>query len=115
MPLQSGRPLRWTLGALGAAAFIGLYSVYSYNMNQRDPQAAQQIVSGEPVQEPDYRYLLRIEGGRLTVYLKGEQEPQMEFDIAVRTLPELDQRQLEEGIYVPDYPTLVALIEDYIS
>ena len=42
-------------------------------------------------------------------------EPRMEFDVPVRVLPEFDQRQLEAGIYVEDYQTLVSLIEDYIS
>ena len=116
MRLRTNRPLSWTLGALGTAAFIGLYSVYSYNMNQRSPQAAQQIVSGAPVEEEtDYRYILRSQNGRLAVYMKGEEEPRMEFDIPVQVLPEFDQRQLENGILVKDYPSLVSLIEDYIS
>lgn len=117
MGLHISRPLSWTFGALGAAAFIGLYSVYSYNMNQRSPQAAQQIVSDAPVEEEqaDYRYVLRSQNGRLAVYMKGETEPRMEFDVPVRALPEFDQRQLETGIFVEDYPSLVSLIEDYIS
>ena len=116
MHLHINRPLCWTLGSLLAACFIGLFSVYSYNMNRRTPQAAQQIVSDAPVEEEeDYRYILRSENGRLAVFITGEEQPRMEFDVPVRVLPELDQRQLEEGITVKDYPTLVSLIEDYIS
>ncbi len=113
------RRLAWTFGARGAAAFVGLFSVYSYNMNQRGPRAAQQIVSNAPVEEEgaeeNYRYVLRAQEGRLVVYMKGETEPRMEFDVPVRVLPEFDQRQLEAGIYVEDYQTLVSVIEDYIS
>ena len=95
---------------------MGALLVYSYNLNRRmQPQSAQQIVSGVPAEEEDYLYILREKDGRLAVYFRGQSEPQMTFDVPVRTLPELDQRQLEEGIKVKDYQSLVNLIEDYIS
>lgn len=124
---KGAAPLRrraalWTAGSLAAAALFGMFAVYSYNTNRRQPQQdAQQIVSGVPIpeegtpQEPDYQYLLREENGRLAVYRTGESEPQMVFDVPVRALPEFDQRQLAEGIPVEDYPTLVRRIEDYIK
>ena len=42
-------------------------------------------------------------------------EPDLVFDVYVRTLPEYDQQQLERGVRVKDYDKLTALIEDYIS
>ena len=42
-------------------------------------------------------------------------EPEMIFDIFVRTLPEMDQELLRQGIRVETYEELTRLIEDYIS
>ncbi len=39
----------------------------------------------------------------------------MIFDIFLRTLPEMDQQLLQEGIQVETYEELTRLIEDYIS
>lgn len=115
------KPMMWTAGALTVAALAGVITVYSYNVNRRhSPQAAQRSISDLPLdaqqpQEEDYRYILRTSNGRLAVYLKDATEPQMVFDVSVRVLPEFDQQQLEEGIRIKDYQTLVTLIEDYVS
>lgn len=116
------RALLWTAGSLAVAALAGMLAVYSYNANRRQPQSAQrpisdvQIDSDSPAdKESDCQYILRADAGRLAVYLPGEEEPQMVFDTPVRVLPEFDQRQLEEGIPVKDYESLVRMIEDFVS
>ena len=62
-----------------------------------------------------YPYLLRSYDGKLAVFTDDLVEPDLVFDVYVRTLPEYDQRQLERGVRVRDYDKLTALIEDYIS
>ena len=110
----------WTAGALIFAIVIGVFSVYSYNLNTRAGQEAQRPVTDLPIEgegeiPEDYQYILRAQDGRIAVFLPQESEPKMIFDVPVAVLPEYDQRQLESWIYVPDYQTLVTLIEDYIS
>lgn len=60
-------------------------------------------------------YLLGEYGGRVSVLSPETREPEMIFDIFVRTLPEADQELLREGIRVETYEALTRLIEDYIS
>ena len=62
-----------------------------------------------------YPYLLRSYDGKLAVFTDDLVEPDLVFDVYVRTLPEYDQQQLERGVRVKDYDKLTALIEDYIS
>lgn len=66
-------------------------------------------------QEEDCQYILGSYQGRVAVFLKGEEKPQMILDVYVKQLPPYDQGQLGQGIPVPDYQTLVTKIEDYIS
>lgn len=67
----------------------------------------------DPVEEAGY--LLGEYGGRVSVLSPSTREPEMIFDIFVRTLPEPDQLLLREGIRVETYEELTRLIEDYIS
>lgn len=60
-------------------------------------------------------YLLGEYGGRVSVLSPATREPEMIFDIFVRTLPDADQELLREGIRVETYEELTRLIEDYIS
>lgn len=62
-----------------------------------------------------YPYLLRAYDGKLAVFTTNLVEPDMVFDVYIKTLPEYDREQLERGVRVPDYESLTALIEDYIS
>ncbi len=63
----------------------------------------------------DYPYLLRTYEGKLAVFTTDLVEPNMVFDVYVRTLPATDQKALENGVRVETYEELTALIEDYIS
>lgn len=62
-----------------------------------------------------YPYLLRAYDGKLAVFTTDLVQPDMVFDVYVRSLPEYDQQQLSRGVRVETYDKLTALIEDYIS
>ncbi len=66
-------------------------------------------------QEPEYMYIIKEHEGRVAVYPAGGNEPELVLDVLVRYLPDLDRRQMQEGIPVEDYDRLVALLEDYSS
>lgn len=71
---------------------------------------------GASAAEPEETgYLLGEWGGRVSVLSPGTREPEMIFDIFLRTLPEPDQELLRQGIRVETYEELTRLIEDYIS
>ncbi len=83
-----------------------------------DPQAEpiSSSSSPSPLEQPDaYPYLLKAYNGKLAVFTDDLIEPDLVFDIYLKTLPEFDQKQLEQGIRVQTYEKLTALIEDYIS
>lgn len=61
------------------------------------------------------KYLMKNHDGRLAVFQAQEQSPLLVFDIYVSTLPEYDQRLLQEGIPAEGEEQLTKLIEDYIS
>ena len=68
-----------------------------------------------PISLPPSGYLLGEYNGRVSVLSPGTREPEMIFDIFVRTLPDPDQQLLRQGIEVETYEELTRLIEDYIS
>ena len=74
--------------------------------------ASEQIVSEDT---SNYPYLLRTYEGKLAVFTDDLVQPDLVFDVYVRTLPELDQQQLSRGIRVKTYDELTSMIEDYIS
>ena len=53
--------------------------------------------------------------GASAVFTDDLVQPDLVFDVYVRTLPELDQQQLSRGIRVKTYDELTSMIEDYIS
>lgn len=60
-------------------------------------------------------FLLRTYDGKLAVFTSDLVEPDLLFEVYVRTLPISDQKALEKGVRVETYEKLTALIEDYIS
>ena len=62
-----------------------------------------------------HRRGLRPAEGKLAVFTDDLVQPDLVFDVYVRTLPELDQQQLSRGIRVKTYDELTSMIEDYIS
>lgn len=69
----------------------------------------------EPAASKNTGYLLGEYNGRVSVLSPDTREPEMIFDIFIRTLPDADQELLRQGIRVDTYEELTRLIEDYIS
>ena len=53
--------------------------------------------------------------GKLAVFSPNGISPDEVYDVYISTLPEEEQRKLEEGIAVYDEQTLAGLLEDYTS
>ena len=89
------------------------------------PQSVAEVVSAAPSSSAPARevdaapdetsYLLGEYNGRVSVLSPDTREPEMVFDIFIRTLPDVDQELLRQGIRVSTYEELTRLIEDYIS
>jgi len=71
--------------------------------------------SSQDAADPEAGYLLGEYNGRVSVLSPDTREPEMIFDIFLRTLPDADQELLRQGIRVSTYAELTRLIEDYIS
>ena len=59
-------------------------------------------------------FLLGISDGYITLWKDGEAQPRI-FPYRAETLPEADQKRLEEGIRIEDGTKLAQLLEDYLS
>ena len=79
------------------------------------PAAEGDSLGDSPSASEDPGYLLGEYNGRVSVLTPGTLEPEMIFDIFVKTLPDADQELLRQGIHVRTYEELTRLIEDYIS
>jgi len=73
------------------------------------PQYPQQEI------EDDYLYIIKEYQGRIAVFARGSEVPELIFDKQLKHLPEYDRIQLEEGIKIYSIDELNARIEDYIS
>ncbi|MEG0752877.1 MAG: hypothetical protein RR461_03520 [Angelakisella sp.] len=79
-------------------------------------EVGQLIIPEENASQSDLPgYFIKEYKGRVSVLKDGSEVPEMIFDIQTKLLPELDRRQLSEGIYVETYEELIRLVEDYIS
>ena len=90
-----------------------VYALPSQPPGELLPSSVPEAASSE---DPStYPYLLRAYEGKLGVFTTDLVQPDMVFDVYVKTLPEYDQRELEKGVRVETFDKLNALIEDYIS
>lgn len=60
-------------------------------------------------------YVLKENGGRIAVFVKGQAEPVITTDTMVNILPEEDQQALEDGVEVYGERALQKALEDYCS
>ena len=79
---------------------------YSSGSEITDNSSSSQPVSG---------YYIKEYKGRVAVVRAGNDTPEMIFDIHTKMLPDLDRKQLSDGIYVESYEEMLRLVEDYIS
>ncbi len=106
-----------------ATAIVGAL----FPRRQEEVRQAREPVSGIETQHPatpdplekdsgdDYLYLLREYEGKVALFAKGSNTPELVFERPVRLLPEYDRIQLREGIKIKTSEELSARIEDFIS
>lgn len=117
------RKFWWTGGALALTAVVTMILMNLPGSEEtvplQEPISDVRVESSQAVEEsepaPEYAYLLKEYNGRIAVFIPGAEEPQMQFEVLVKFLPDYDRIQLEAGIPVKDYEALSAIIEDYIS
>ena len=103
-----------TFVSLLAAVMIGV-GLAQWQLPKQAEQISQEA-GAVPVDEAEeYEYLLKNHKGRLAVFERGATDPDMIFNVYIKSLPDFDQSQLQSGVTAKNYSELVALIEDYTS
>ncbi|MGI6403305.1 MAG: hypothetical protein ACOX0K_03590 [Oscillospiraceae bacterium] len=91
---------------------------------EQDALPIQEPVSGIEAMQPqypqqeiedDYLYMIKEHQGRIAIFARGSEVPELIFDKQLKHLPEYDRIQLKEGIKIYTSEELNARIEDYIS
>ena len=104
-----------TLVGLLLASLLTIGAIYALP-DDPQPEPAPSSSAPSPLEQPDaYPYLLKAYNGKLAVFTDDLIHPNLVFDVYLKTLPEFDQVQLQQGIRVQTYEELTSLIEDYIS
>lgn len=62
-----------------------------------------------------FLFILGCKDGYIALWKDSDPEPLRVFPYSVSSLPEADQRALEQGIPIGDEGTLLRLLEDYLS
>lgn len=94
---------------------VSLVTVAAVNALPAEDAPSTSQASADPRQQAQYPYLLRTYQGKLAVFTTNLAQPDLVFDVYVRTLPPYDKQQLDKGIRVESYEKLTKLVEDYIS
>lgn len=61
----------------------------------------------------EFPFCIKASGDRIHVYQSGKSEALYKLDTPLYLLPQADQSDLQEGIYIPDENTLRQIIEDF--
>ena len=87
------------------------YSTANKNSSQENilNSASPAAVNGQSV------YIVKEYQNVIGIFFEEEEVPFRVIDVPVATLPEADQKMLEEGIRVSDEKSLQRLLEDYES
>ena len=109
--------------AVVATSFLEEEAALSQQNVQDIPRTSTERGGADPVSRegrreeptPDYMYIIREHGGRIGVFLHGEDEPESILNVLVRNLPQYDQDKLRAGVKVQSYGELLLLLEDYNS
>lgn len=62
-----------------------------------------------------FGFLLGIHEGNIALWKDGSSKPFRVFPYRAESLPEADQKALEQGIHLTDESALIRLLEDYLS
>ncbi len=60
-------------------------------------------------------FILGSHNGYVALWENDDPEPVKVFPYSVSSLPQADQKRLEDGIHVESRRELIALVEDYLS
>lgn len=93
---------------------VSFFLIFPENWKKQSELSSEKIVE-EDISEENYKYLLKNYDGKLALYFYGEKNPEKVFDVYIKTLPEYDQIQLDDGVFVESYEKLLVLLEDYSS
>ncbi len=127
--MEEKKPLQPRTAKLLAAAVIGgtvlllalLLFLVMRSPAEEAPAPASEGPSGggqtEATEAPSSRMICILGEweGKLAVFAPNAISPDEVYDVYISTLPEEEQRRLEEGIAVYDEQTLLGLLEDYTS
>lgn len=92
-------------------SLLTMAAVYAIPLEPPEsPQASESASEPEP-----YPYLLRTYQGKIAVFTDNLAQPDVVFEVYVRTLPAYDKQLLDKGIRVESFEKLNRLVEDYIS
>ncbi|MEF9983280.1 MAG: hypothetical protein RR710_01930 [Oscillospiraceae bacterium] len=97
---------------------VGIISGYSAAIySDSDEVIVDENISSQKIIENNvkYDYLIKTFEGKIAVFTPNSKNPEIIFEVYTHQLPEYDRFQLEQGIIVEDYSTLVQLIEDYTT
>ncbi len=90
-----------------AGTVCSVHSVYA------TPKTTTTATPVESVSTPTY--YASVVGNYVVIYQDGETEPMITTDIDVRTLPDADQKLLNQGIILSDKTAISRFLEDYGS
>lgn len=91
--------------SLFAICIIAALIAGSFLLPQEDGEAA------APAAE--LAYYIKASGNRILVYRTGESDAIYTLETPLNVLPQADQSDLNEGMYIPDEEALRQIIEDF--
>ena len=105
------------LAVVIASGALALRSYEHYPQQYSQPAHAASPLAGSipSLYEPGYLYIIREHDGRVAVFARGEDTPEMILERMVHHLPVYDRIQLREGVPVFTEEELQERIEDYTS
>jgi len=102
--------------AAGAGIAAEAVNRKTYDKDKQELQQESSVVEAKATFETEKpSYILGEHDGRVAVYLYGNKEPEIVFNVYLHHLPDVDRFNLQNGIEISDYQTLLDLIEDYTS
>ena len=104
-----------TLIAIFISVEIGFcFGKFSNNFPVKVDEKSENIPIDETYPEESL-YMVKEYENKIAIFVKGNPNPDIVFDVYLNQLPEEDKIQLKRGIPVNTYEILISLIEDLIS